>query len=207
MAVYVLVMALVAGLLLAVGQALDDQPEAAPERTVTAAGLTPAQLATLTADRLEADHLRASRSAPRATTTTQPPPPPTTTTTTTRRDVPRETASPPTTRRRTVATSPPPTSARAPAAPPAGPGRSVSSTAYCLTGTMASGRRTYRRAVAANAWPLGTVLEVSAGPYGPGRYTVADRIGHGSQLDFAMPGDCAGARAWGRRSVSVHVAT
>lgn len=103
----------------------------------------------------------------------------------------------------TRAPAPPPPPA-SPAAPPAGAGAStVTSTAYCLTGTMASGRRTYRGAVAANAWPLGTRLWVSASPYGPGVFTVEDRIGHGSQLDFAMPGDCAGARQWGRRAVQV----
>lgn len=77
----------------------------------------------------------------------------------------------------------------------------MSSTAYCLTGAMASGRRTYRGAVASNDYPLGTRLRVSDGPYGAGVVTVEDRIGHGTELDFAMPGDCAGARAYGRRAV------
>lgn len=72
---------------------------------------------------------------------------------------------------------------------------------------MANGHRTHRGAVAANAWPLGTVLHVSDSPYGPGLFTVEDRIGHGSQLDFAMPGDCTGAREWGRRTVQVEVAS
>lgn len=79
----------------------------------------------------------------------------------------------------------------------------VSSTAYCLTGTMANGQAVYRGAVAGNRWPLGTRLQVSDSPYGPGIFTVADRIGHGSELDFAMPGDCPGARSWGRRTVTV----
>lgn len=82
-------------------------------------------------------------------------------------------------------------------------GRLLSSTAYCLTGNMASGRPTYQGAVAANYWPLGTVLDVSDSPYGPGRFVVEDRYGSGTELDFAMPGDCAGANAWGRRTVTV----
>lgn len=84
------------------------------------------------------------------------------------------------------------------------PGR-LSSTAYCETGLMANGQRTRRYVAAGNRWPLGTVLHVSDSPYGPGDFTVLDRIGHGSDLDFAMPGDCAGARAWGRRTVTVEV--
>lgn len=81
------------------------------------------------------------------------------------------------------------------------PGRRVSSTAYCLTGRMANGQHTHRAAVASNDYPLGTRLRVSDSPYGPGVFTVEDRIGHGTQLDFAIPGDCAGARRWGRRAV------
>lgn len=80
----------------------------------------------------------------------------------------------------------------------------VSSTAYCLTGTMANGRRTHRGAVAGNRWPLGTRLRVSPSPVGE-VVVVEDRIGHGSELDFALPGDCAAARAWGRRTVTVEV--
>ena len=88
-----------------------------------------------------------------------------------------------------------------------GTGSHLSSTAYCETGLMANGHRTYQGAVAGNRWPLGTRLEVSNSPYGPGTFTVADRIGHGSDLDFAMPGDCDGARTWGRRDVTVRVAS
>lgn len=77
----------------------------------------------------------------------------------------------------------------------------MSSTAYCLTGRMASGKRVYRGAVASNDYPLGTRLRVSDSPWGAGVFTVEDRIGHGTQLDFSMPGDCAGARRWGRRTV------
>lgn len=94
------------------------------------------------------------------------------------------------------------------------------STAYCLTSRMANGVPTavgqadaraagYLGTVAtprpgrAGSLPLGTVVSVSAGPYGAGLYLVTDRIGWGSQLDYSMPGDCFGARQWGRRHVQV----
>lgn len=83
----------------------------------------------------------------------------------------------------------------------------VSSTAYCLLGTTASGLPVAVGLVAANAWPFGTILQVSDSPWGPGAFVVADRIGHSSQLDFSIPGDCALARRWGRRRVSVAVVT
>lgn len=82
----------------------------------------------------------------------------------------------------------------------------LAATAYCLTGGTASGLDAAVGIVAANAWPLGTSLIVSDSPWGPSTFLVADRIGHGSSLDFAMPGDCAGAIRWGRRTVSVAVA-
>lgn len=87
------------------------------------------------------------------------------------------------------------------AAPKTRSGSLLNSTAYCETGLMANGHRTYQGAVAGNRWPLGTRLHVSNSPYGPGIFTVTDRIGHGSQLDFAIPGDCTAARTWGRRSI------
>lgn len=77
--------------------------------------------------------------------------------------------------------------------------RIVQSTAYCLTGTMANGQRTYRGAVAMNGVPLGSQWMTNTGAV----YTVADRIGHSSQFDIAMPGDCAAARAYGRRVIKV----
>lgn len=92
----------------------------------------------------------------------------------------------------------------------AGAGTRVSSTAYCATGTMANGHRTHVGAVAGVRFghggpyfPMGARVRVSDSPWGPGVFTVEDRIGHGSQLDFAMPGDCRGARRWGRHPVTV----
>lgn len=83
------------------------------------------------------------------------------------------------------------------------------STSYCLTGGMASGRRTYVGAVAANRYRLGTKLTAWPNPWGdPGMvFTVEDRHAPGAtQLDFAMPGECRRALAWGNRTyVTVHV--
>lgn len=91
------------------------------------------------------------------------------------------------------------------------------STAYCLVGrggwvytAQANARAAGHRGMVAvprpgraGHLPMGSVVSVSAGPYGAGTYVVGDRIGWGSQLDYAMPGDCRGARAWGRRQVAV----
>jgi len=78
----------------------------------------------------------------------------------------------------------------------------VSSTAFCQSGTTASGQQTRAGTVASNSYPLGTVLHVSDSPTGPGDFTVTDRIGSGSQLDFFV-NSCSAARAYGRRSVTV----
>lgn len=92
-----------------------------------------------------------------------------------------------------------------PASPVAGEGGGgatlrVTSTAYCLTGTMANGQRVFAGAVAMNGQPFGSrwrVVDTGA------EYVVADRIGHGSQFDIAMPGDCAAAIRYGRRTVTI----
>lgn len=85
-------------------------------------------------------------------------------------------------------------------------GITLTSTAYCETSRMADGQPAHIGAVAANGWPLGTRLKVSDSPYGPGVFTVDDRYGYGTQLDFATAGDCMLARQWGRRTVTVEVA-
>lgn len=78
----------------------------------------------------------------------------------------------------------------------------MSSTAYCLTGTMADGQPAHYGAVASNLWPLGTHLRVA----GTGQtYVVEDRSGSSTQLDIAMPGDCSAAIAYGRRTVTVEI--
>lgn len=79
----------------------------------------------------------------------------------------------------------------------------VESTAYCLTGTMASGKPVYEGAAAMNGVPLGTRYRVRNGPRAGEVFTIEDRIGHSSQFDIAYPGDCEGAVRYGRRTVSI----
>lgn len=86
--------------------------------------------------------------------------------------------------------------------------RQVASTAYCETGTMANGERTYDGAVAMGTKknpepPFGTRFRVLSGPFAGRTLTVADRIGHGSQFDIAMPGRCPAALEYGRKQITV----
>lgn len=78
------------------------------------------------------------------------------------------------------------------------------STGYCLHGTMADGTYTRPGSIAHNGYPLGTHLTITPSPTGRRRFTVRDRIGWGTQLDFWTP-TCAQAIAWGRRTVRVRV--
>jgi 3D (Asp-Asp-Asp) domain-containing protein len=78
----------------------------------------------------------------------------------------------------------------------------VTSTAYCLRGTMANGTFTRQGSVAMNMVPLGTRIKVSQSPTGRLFHTVRDRIGWGTQLDFWVA-SCGQAHAWGRRTVRV----
>lgn len=80
----------------------------------------------------------------------------------------------------------------------------VVSTAYCLGGTMADGTPVRAGSVANNFLPLGTRVTVTASPTQRRRFVVRDRIGWGTQLDFWTP-SCTRARAWGRRTVRLHV--
>lgn len=77
------------------------------------------------------------------------------------------------------------------------------STAYCLTGTMASGKRVYWGAVAMNNVPLFSRWRIVGTEQ---VLTVEDRIGHGSQFDIAMPGDCTAAKQYGRRTIQIEPA-
>jgi hypothetical protein len=86
---------------------------------------------------------------------------------------------------------------------PAPSTRTVRSTAYCLTGTMASGKRAFDGAVAMNGAPKGSRWRVLSGPQVGRTLTVEDRIGHGSQFDIAMPGRCAAARQYGRHTIKI----
>jgi 3D (Asp-Asp-Asp) domain-containing protein len=80
----------------------------------------------------------------------------------------------------------------------------VVSTAYCLSGVMADGTVVRAGSVASNQYPLGTVLEVTPAPAGRRRWTVRDRIGWGTELDFWLP-TCGAARTWGRRLVGLRL--
>ena len=88
-------------------------------------------------------------------------------------------------------------------APASGPVRQVNSTAYCLTGRMASGRNTYWGAAAMNGVPMGTRYAVLSGPRAGSTLVVEDRIGYGSSFDIAYPGNCGAARSYGRRTISI----
>lgn len=74
------------------------------------------------------------------------------------------------------------------------------STAYCLHGRMADGSYTRSGSVAMNSLRLGTKITVSRSPTGRHHFTVRDRIGYGSELDFWVEG-CSKARYWGRHRV------
>lgn len=83
--------------------------------------------------------------------------------------------------------------------------RLASSTAYCQSGTTASGRQTRWGYVAENTLRLGTRIVVSRPVNGRRHFRVMDRIGAYSQLDFFM-WSCSAARQFGRRKVRFRTA-
>lgn len=97
-------------------------------------------------------------------------------------------------------TAPPPKAL----APPA-ERKSVVSTSYCETGQMANGERTYFGAVAM-AGRIGSRWRALTGPFAGVVFTVADRYGHGTQFDIALPGQCARARIYGLRRIVIEPA-
>jgi 3D (Asp-Asp-Asp) domain-containing protein len=84
----------------------------------------------------------------------------------------------------------------------------ASSTSYspCSSGSvMADGTRTRFGSVASNRHPLGTRIRlIGVRFHGRRTFTVRDRIGSGSELDF-WTASCAAARRWGRRRVRYRV--
>jgi hypothetical protein len=80
--------------------------------------------------------------------------------------------------------------------------RSVRSTSYCLRGGTSSGQPVGSGVVAMNGFPFGTVWLVTDGPMAGQTLTVWDRIGRGSQFDVWI-GDCAAARQYGRRQITI----
>ena len=78
----------------------------------------------------------------------------------------------------------------------------ASSTSYspCSAGqTMSDGTRVRFGSVASNRHPLGTRITLSRPFMGWRKFTVRDRIGHGSSLDLWSP-SCAYAVAYGRQT-------
>lgn len=96
--------------------------------------------------------------------------------------------------------------APAPKAPsPPAERKSVVSTSYCETGRMYNGQRTYFGAVAMAA-RIGSRWRALTGPFAGVVFTVADRYGHGTQFDIALPGQCARARIYGLRRIVIEPA-
>jgi 3D (Asp-Asp-Asp) domain-containing protein len=79
---------------------------------------------------------------------------------------------------------------------------SVEATSYCLRGVMADGSYTRAGSAAMNTVPLGTRVTVDPPVFGRRRWTIRDRIGWGSQLDFWAP-SCSISWAFGRRTIQV----
>lgn len=82
----------------------------------------------------------------------------------------------------------------------------MNSTAYCLTGTMKSGRAVYDGAVAVprSDWAAlhGTSWRILDGPLVGKVVTVEDQIWHGAEFDIWMP-SCAAALAYGRHTIRI----
>lgn len=79
----------------------------------------------------------------------------------------------------------------------------VSSTAYCLAGRMADGSYVRAGSVASNRHRLGARIRLrprGKRAFGRRTFTVRDRIGWGTELDFWVS-SCSTARSYGRRSV------
>lgn len=87
-----------------------------------------------------------------------------------------------------------------------GPERQVLSTAYCLTGRMASGKPVYDGAAAMNGVPLGSKFKVLDGPRSGEIFTIEDRLPKRSGFDIAYPGKCGQALQYGRRSIRINEA-
>jgi hypothetical protein len=84
--------------------------------------------------------------------------------------------------------------------------RRVLSTAYCLTGRMASGRPAYQGAAAMSGVPLGSKFRVLDGPHTGEVFTIEDRLPKRGVFDIAYPGKCGQAEQYGRRSIRIHQA-
>lgn len=81
---------------------------------------------------------------------------------------------------------------------------SMSSTAYCLTGTMANGQKTHPGVVAMDGVRFGTQVSVLSGPLAGRTFTVKDRTDGKTQADFWFS-SCQEAIQYGRRRVQVEI--
>lgn len=81
-------------------------------------------------------------------------------------------------------------------------GTPTDATSYCLRGRMADGTYTRAGSAAHNGYPLGTRIRVSPPVFGRRRWTVRDRIGWGTSVDFWAP-SCGLSWAFGRRVIRV----
>lgn len=78
----------------------------------------------------------------------------------------------------------------------------LTSTAYCLSGTMADSTQTRAGSVAMNSVPLGTKVRPTRRVFGRKHFVVRDRIGRGTELDF-WTSDCSEALRYGRRKITI----
>lgn len=134
---------------------------------------------------------------PAATSSTTRPTPPTTTTVapvaavnTTAETLPRSHTTAPTGPAPVVAT---------------GAARSISSTAYCESGRMASGEYAYEGAVSSKVLPRGSRWRVLTGGFAGRVFTVKD-TGALAYFDIALPGRCSEAVAYGRQTIQIEAA-
>ena len=78
----------------------------------------------------------------------------------------------------------------------------LSSTSYCQGTRTASGIAVGFGQVASNQFPFGTRLLIETGTFAGETFTVTDRIGYGSELDFYQ-GSCSAAISYGRQYIEV----
>jgi 3D (Asp-Asp-Asp) domain-containing protein len=88
---------------------------------------------------------------------------------------------------------------------PIGGHRMISSTGYCETGRMANGQIAHEGAVSSHVLPRGSRWRVLSGPYA-GAVLVVEDTGPLATFDIAMPGRCAQAIDYGRRTIEIEAA-
>lgn len=80
-------------------------------------------------------------------------------------------------------------------------------TAYCLSGTMANGRKVHPHAIAHNGLKLGTRITFTRPAFGMRNFVVSDT---GPALEDGhfdiWTSSCTAARKWGRRNIRYRIA-